>query len=565
MIIKNTLNKNYPIIYVFIIIFLTIFSQYSYGNWTGADLIFHVIRLDAVTQAINDNVLFEYIDSNALFGYGYGTNLFYSDFFLIPFAFIGKYTTTSIAYTTLMFALHILCAYISFISIRQIGYNKHISYLFSILYTFSFYRLMNVYERDALGESLAMTFIPLLIWGFYDIVYNDYKKWYILSLGYTFIALSHALSILITGIAGFTFLIFSSKQLWREKIRFKYLLFATLSSFILSAYSLLPLIEQLYSNTFYVSSNKALFIGISTESFSSIIRGCFAGVSFVTNVTNFGIGIIITMALLSRLCLKKDKLIFKADRLVIITFPLFFIMSPLFLWHTPPFDKLNIIQFTTRFYSIIVPILCLAATIYLHKNFTKSSHTFIGTLIITLLIIIQITNSSNLNKIQVPFDLDLNVFSDNRDSIDHLGIAGAEYLPLKIPNRSFFKERGSDSIRIIRGENNIIGFHRINRSIYVTTANNNQTTIELPLTYYKGYKAYLNKEELTVNQSDYGLVELDINKEGIIQVAYKGTFITTISPYITFIGLFLLIIYSLHSYYKRNQFVRKRILIKQNN
>jgi hypothetical protein len=52
-----------------------------------------------------------------------------------------------------------------------------------------------VYFRAALGEALAMVFLPLILWGAYEVFWGDRKKWYILMLGMTGVVQSHVLSV----------------------------------------------------------------------------------------------------------------------------------------------------------------------------------------------------------------------------------------------------------------------------------------------------------------------------------------------------------------------------------
>lgn len=83
----------------------------------------------------------------------------------------------------------------------------------SVLYTFATYRLTNLYYRAALGESLAMVFLPLLLWGTYEIFYGQEKKWFLMVLGVTGVLESHVLSfemcLIFLGIEGILWLIHS--------------------------------------------------------------------------------------------------------------------------------------------------------------------------------------------------------------------------------------------------------------------------------------------------------------------------------------------------------------------
>lgn len=521
------------------IIILIIFTQYMYGNLKGHDMIFHIVRLDGLIQAAKENTVLLYIDSSLISGYGYATKLFYSDFLLIPFGYLGKYTDITTTYTLLNITMSLACAGISYLSVRKIGLNKFIAYCFTLLYTFSIYRLYNVYDRNALGESLAMTFAPLILWGYYEIIYNNYKKWYILSIGYSLIMLSHVLSTLIFALAGGIILIINIKHLLKENIRIKYFLIASLVSIILSSHSLFPLLEQLTSNRFHLHINK-VFV---TEDLKYIVRGFFSGISYVL-VPDIGIGLIITILLLSRVFLKRNPLIKSTDKLILFCLPIYFMISPYFFWGRFPFDKLEIIQFTFRLYLIIVPLTALAASIYFHNNFKykNTKNSLFGILIIITLISMQIISTSTRGKL-FKSDILLEQIVKSKNEEFQFSVSNAEYLPVKVPNLDFFRQRANDSIRIVSGTNNIDGFKRGKRNIEATTTNSEATTIELPLIYYKGYKAHINNHDVKVNESDYGLIQLDIQEKGTINVFFGGTIIQKVSPYITIFSFIILFIY----------------------
>lgn len=79
---------------------------------------------------------------------------------------------------------------------RRLGKREATAFIISIVYTFSTYRLLDAYSRFALGEFLAMTFVPMAIYGLY-IVMKDGKGWQWLGMGLSFTLLSHVLSALL--------------------------------------------------------------------------------------------------------------------------------------------------------------------------------------------------------------------------------------------------------------------------------------------------------------------------------------------------------------------------------
>ncbi len=73
--------------------------------------------------------------------------------------------------------------------------------LCSILYTLGIYRLGNCYTRSAYGEFLAMMFLPLVIYGFYEVFFGDGQKWAFLTIGLTGVLQSHIITAALTAAA----------------------------------------------------------------------------------------------------------------------------------------------------------------------------------------------------------------------------------------------------------------------------------------------------------------------------------------------------------------------------
>jgi hypothetical protein len=109
--------------------------------------------------------------------------------------------------------LNLSCAFISYYSVSRITKSKNLGVIFSGIYTLCIYRLENIYLRHAIGEAQAMVFIPLVMLGIYEILYNDHKKWHILVIGFTGVLQSHIISTFLVVCFLILFLLFSVKHL----------------------------------------------------------------------------------------------------------------------------------------------------------------------------------------------------------------------------------------------------------------------------------------------------------------------------------------------------------------
>lgn len=167
----------------------------DYIMW-GHDLGFHVSRLESIYLGLCAGEFPVYLGTSQMGGYGMLSSTMYPDFFLHPFAllfFCGA--SKMFVYKVFVVCMHIGCAFSTYYSMKNICKNPKIAAWTTVFYTFSIYRLTNTYFRAALGETLAMVFFPIVIWGIYEIFWKNYKKWYILALGMCGLVQSHVLSV----------------------------------------------------------------------------------------------------------------------------------------------------------------------------------------------------------------------------------------------------------------------------------------------------------------------------------------------------------------------------------
>ena len=184
----------------------------------GHDLFFHLSRISAIKDNLNLGIVGGYIYPNYLGGYGYGNPLFYPDLFLyIPafFSYLGLNLITS--YKVFIFIINFVSIYTMFFTVKQITKNKKCALISSVVYGFSAYRLVDVFTRAALGESLAFIFGPLVILGIYEIIYDDYKKFYILVIGMSGLIFSHLISTYMIGITLVILCIINVKNFGKKK------------------------------------------------------------------------------------------------------------------------------------------------------------------------------------------------------------------------------------------------------------------------------------------------------------------------------------------------------------
>ena len=143
---------------------------------------------------------------------------------------------------------------------QKIFNNYKASFLATMIYLFANYHLQNVFVRAALGEVLAMTFIPLVFYAFYKLLILHEDAFILLGISFTFLIMSHLISTLLMGILFSLFIImaiiFNRHDLFIIKKMLISILKGTLLAALLSLWYLLPMLEQMLDQTFWLSINK---------------------------------------------------------------------------------------------------------------------------------------------------------------------------------------------------------------------------------------------------------------------------------------------------------------------
>lgn len=160
----------------------------------GHDFTFHVLRLEGIYQAIESGDFPVRLNPLQFSGYGYLSATMYPQLFFYPAALL-RFLNVSImtCYKFLLTSINVGTALAAYYAVKNITRSDKIGIWMSFLYTLSAYRLVDMYTRCAIGEVLAMTFFPLVIWGVYECLWGE-RRWIILTLGITGVLESHLLS-----------------------------------------------------------------------------------------------------------------------------------------------------------------------------------------------------------------------------------------------------------------------------------------------------------------------------------------------------------------------------------
>lgn len=549
-------KAKYSILCAYVLLMLLICARFGMVLY-GHDFSFHAQRIDAISQEFANGISFPIrIYHSTLGGMGYPSPMFYGDIFLFPAALlvavgsVNAITATKITIWMIMIGAGLSIYY----SLRILGIKRDAALPVAIFYVFSPYCLTDFFERVAIGESLGLVFIPLIIASTYKLLIGDTRRRYVLILAISMscLLLSHLLTtalllVLLFFLAGG---FYCRQFLLTHTINTRSLLSIVFAACIcagISAWFYLPLLEQMFicdhlkafSGSGYAPADNVIspvtmfFTKPGADFIQGILNTLFN--TGVRNVPNDTVGAFIYPLIAAILVFIKDRKRIDNKRVVgyLIIFSVMFV-GIIFVKPIWKMKFLYSIQFPWRlltFYTVAVCI--LGATLLNQEHLSGNAHKriWIGFICASLIYSLPLLYATRgIDEPQQKF----NTFS----------IGMEDYLDERCNVRAII-ERGNGVISYDPSVE--YTFEKYYDGIQLEYRNSHGKAVELPLVYVYGYHAHdkYGEQEYEISSSDDGLVEVLLPEggAGTIVVEYTGTTVQTISNHISAVSLMLLILY----------------------
>lgn len=492
---------------------LPLMTDYIMNN---GDTIYHLNRIEGLKDGILSGQFPVRIAPRWLEDNGYASAIFYSEIFLLPAAFLrilGFTVTTS--YHIYIFLLNFLTASTSYYCFKKMFRSEYIGLLCSALHTLSLYRIYKTYMTGGLGETLAMIFLPFIVYGFYRVFSEDHTakeyRWSFvpLTIGFSGIVMSH----LLTGelVGGFTILL--CIVMWKKVFRketFWVLAKTVICSVLICAWFLVPFMDYMLTGNFMIQNVSARTI----QSRGLYLAHLFTAIPFaggtslfesagMVNTAPVSVGFTLMVILvvwfylwfggnganLKNGYLEKREIGF--GKIAAVFSCIAMIMSlNIFPWdwiqskHSMLATLVSSLQFPTRLLTIAsILLVALAGVVFKYilasgKEILKTAFvcSVCGLTVITSLF----TMSDHLYKGNF-------VKIYNAAGMNYGYIAGAEYLPYGT-DQSKIVFRNPESSENVVIESYEKGALQVDVNCY--TIGDGGGSVTMPLLYYKGYQAY---------------------------------------------------------------------------
>ncbi|MCR5590905.1 MAG: glycoside hydrolase family 9 protein [Lachnospiraceae bacterium] len=512
----------------------------------GTDLDYFLLRIESLKEGIFAGRPF--IKVNTLFfgGAGYAATMFDSDILMhIPalLRVIGVDIGKSFhVYTAIIFILTYLSA---FYCVWKMSLSKFAGTVAAILLTLCPYHMDDMLFRTS-SEGAAFIFLPLFIYGIFNVIYEDMDKPWVFGMGLAGLILTSPSLCAFAAVAALIAMLFGIKRIIAAPRPFIKMCIVTALAALITAYQWLPMIEQLSSDTFHAADNWKDILD-SSISFSATVSTKFPSLGFILPA----------LALCRIFLSRKDYPILRFSDYMMIMAAVFAVgATDIMPWeHTAKF--FGFLQYPWRLFALSSVFLAMADAVVITLFLDRINGSWREIAAETALLVITVICAQSALTHQNETSLGYYDYSDDYYSYKPFTVfESPDYLPASVTDASKLVQQ---SERLVYDDGSLGRFERKGAKIIATVSESHEYA-DVPFVYYKGYKAVLtdgggNKEKLEITgDGENGLCRVELSgRKGELKVVYGGTLLQYVSLIISHIFIFLIfdLVYLKNKYKKK--------------
>ena len=523
------------------------------------DGFFHLLRTLGVNDSLNLNLFPVIIIPDFCNTWGYSMTLFYPPLVTyVPLLFKLISPTYSIALKIFGGACIVLSGITMYNFVYYVTKKRSIAIFSAIIYMISPYKLGNIYIRYAMGEFVALIFLPTLFKGMYSLFNVDGKKHYYIAIGASLLVLSHTITTLYTGLFCIIYILFNYKKL-KDKEIIKKLLINFIFIITITMLFYLPMMEAKMHADYAIFSDELMKTtsSYSQEKTLDISEFFFDKGEEYDSIYIIGIPIALLLVFTIYTVRKIDKK-YKSIYMVFVLFTIIaaFMCTKYFPWKYMP-NFLCKLQYPWRmmgYFNFFTAFIC-GINIYILISLIKNRELKYVLVIITIILLIIYTLSilSQFKSDDMEKDTKYEEFVLKRN-ISYMNV-NRDYLPIKaLSVLDTYLEKRENKTYILNGNANIVSEEKENLVLNLEISDANEgTVLEFPYIYYPGYEVKLiekdNEIKIKTFESENGFVAMQLPKnieKCKIEVKFEPTIITKVSYIGSAIAIIAFVIY-IHS------------------
>ena len=185
----------------------------------GHDHLFHIYRVEGMAESMSGGQFPVRIVGKSFAGYGEPSGIFYPDlFFYIPALLRMAGVPLFVSYNSLCVLINFATIFLTYWSFNRLLNSTKTAAVCAMIYGGFLYRLIDLYVRSALGEAIAMAFMPLALISLWLMLNRSGKYWAAVVVGFTGVLQSHVLSSLMMLGVAIPIALLNFKRLMRREV-----------------------------------------------------------------------------------------------------------------------------------------------------------------------------------------------------------------------------------------------------------------------------------------------------------------------------------------------------------